>query len=337
MQNQGFDFLISLSLSCAARSNVEEKRKRELMYSLYSFAALYDEDIIVSPDNLLYKHGICFKKECGKTEDIPKDCALVEEDGKNFIRFDVGGETFRRFRQAGGTDFDEINKLDLYEMVDSLTSLDTATNELFTMWFIYFPFIPLMGAPLNREAYNSLKRKMLNEKVYANVLKSRYSDIIYDSVKEMVLSGVDPIITDWYIEYVQWKNEKTNKGISREAEKYQNFLAKGDFEYVLKGTEKLLNTFPWDEEILLMNIAARVSLGNKDKRLLTDAMILIDDAMKRGVNKKAYFSYYLGLCKLGTDDIEGAKQTFTQCAEKYDFELARFMLAAMKKYKGEKI
>ncbi len=332
MNNPGFNYLTALSLSVIDRCNAEEAQKRAMLYSMYSFASLYEEELILKPDGILVKHGICFTAEWEGGE-IAKDCVLIEEDGKKLLRYDVGGETYKRLRG----DEPPPTKLGLYEMALKIITCSAATDELRTMWFIYLPFIPLTGAPLDRDSYTQLKKELLNEKVYADALASRYSDMIYDSAKEMVLGGVDPVVTDWYIEYVEWKNVKTEKGVSREVEKYQKFLARGDFEYVLKGTEKLLNTFPTDREIILLNVASRVSLGKRNKKLLEDALLLIDEALRRGSAKKEYFLYYKGLCKLGLGLVDEATELFTALDKDYHFELATFMLNAMAKYKGEKI
>jgi len=335
MNNRGFYYLMSLSLSTIDRCDYEQTEKRNILYSVYAFACLYEEDFAVNPDKILYKHNICFKTEVENTDNLPKDCILVEENEKKFLRYDIDGESYKLF--SGNANPDVPKKLGLYEMAYKIVTCSETSDELRAMWFIYLPFITLTGAPLDREYYNLLKVELLKEEIYALALKSKHSDMIYDSLKEMVLGGVDPVITDWYVEYVDWKNVKNEKGISREVEKYQKYLARGDFEYVLKGTEKLLNTFPYDQEIILMNIASRVSLGKQNKKLLEEALIIIEETLKRAPTKKEYFLYYKGLCKLGLGEIFEAKALFEVLSKEYKFELATFMLKALEKYNGEKI
>lgn len=333
MNDKGFLYLASLSFSVIDRCDLPMEEKKSLLYSAYSFFALFEEEILYSPDKILIKNGICFAKETD-IDRVPFDCLMVEEGDKKILRYDIGSESCKKF---SGIDEPAPNKLGLYDMVYRIVTCSTATDELKAMWYIYFPYIPLTNAPLDHDVYAMLKKVMLSESLYKKVLESKYSDIIYDSIKEMVLGGVDPIVTDWYVEYVEWKNVKNEKGVSREVEKYQKYLAKGDFEYVLKGTEKLLNTFPTDQEILLMNIASRVSLGNQNKRLLEEALLLIDETLRRLPKKKEYFLYYKGLCKMGLGDIDEAKKLFEILDGEYHFELATFMLSALSKYKGEKI
>jgi len=334
MNNQGFGYLSSLCFSVIDRSNQDEDTKKSLLYSMYSFASLFDEEFVLNPDKILFKHGICFSKEYTEGEEIFKDSVVVEEKGKKFLRYDLGGEAYSKLSNK----FEPTpKKLGLYEMAYKIITCSASTDELKTMWFIYLPFIPLTSAPLDHEYYALLKKELLCEKIYQSALNSKYSDMIYDSIKEMVLGGVDPVIVDWYVEYVDWKNVKNEKGVSREVEKYQKFLAKGDFEYVLKGTEKLLNTFPTDQEIILLNVASRVSLGKRDLKLIKEALIIIEETLKSGAKKTEYFLYYKGLCLLALNKTEEATEIFTTLVKDYNFELATFMLNALKKYKGEKI
>ena len=61
MNNRGFYYLMSLSLSTIDRCDYEQTEKRNILYSVYAFACLYEEDFAVNPDKILYKHNICFK------------------------------------------------------------------------------------------------------------------------------------------------------------------------------------------------------------------------------------------------------------------------------------
>ena len=109
----------------------------------------------------------------------------------------------------------------------------------------------------------------------------------------------------------------------------------GEYEYVMHGTEKLLDSFPDDEEITLLNITARsslVAMAGLEKRvkLLSDNFRIINEAMKTAPKKYNYLLYYRGLTRLGMNDPEGAKEDF-EASLKLDprFEPSMLILKGM--------
>ena len=333
----GLSYLTELSLSALERCKLEIDDRRTIMYSLYGFAGLLQPSFIGMPSEVLFNNEVCFKVPFGGGE-VPKDALTVREGEREWLRFDRGGETYFYYKERGmiasGNGADTLTKLDLFTMVYRIVTLGTANEELKALWFIFFPYVLALEPPYNEAVYVKLKKELLDESLYPQVLKSKYSDIIYDTVKEMVLGGVPPLITDWYIEYVEWKNVKDERGISREVAKYQRILALGDFEYVLKGSEKLLDSFPDDENIVLMNLAARVSLGKQNEKLLTEAAIIAEEWLKRNSGRRVYYAYYLGLSYMGLKQVEKAEKCFKLCLEfQPDFELADFMLRGLDKIK----
>ena len=103
----------------------------------------------------------------------------------------------------------------------------------------------------------------------------------------------------------------------------------------MAGTEKLLDSFPDDEEILLLNISARISLAPSADfetrvKLLSDNFRIINDAFKIPLKKYNYFLYYRGLTRLGMNDPEAAEADFKACLElDPKFEPALLMLKGM--------
>ena len=101
--------------------------------------------------------------------------------------------------------------------------------------------------------------------------------------------------------------------------------------------EKLLDAFPDDEEILLLNISARISLAPKvdfERRvkLLSDNFRIINEAFKYPLKKYTYFLYYRGLTQLGMGNPEAAEVDFKACLETDpNFELAILMLKGLEK------
>ncbi len=351
----GFRYLISLSYSAVDRSDELPEIKRNLMFSTYNFGLLYENDDMTKPDELLIKNKVCYliepslhpeyNEQKEYFDSLEKDkISFVRGGGVydgNKIKFDAGGYLWQKCVDAGllsDLDASAPVKYPLYELVYRLLTLNSVTDELKAMWYIFFPLIVEMGAPYDEKIFVKLKDIVLTEQNFKNVLDSNYSDTIYVNTKEMVIGGVDPIIIDWFIEYTEWKNQKNEKGVSRELEKYQRRLVLGEFEYTVKGTEKMLDVYPDDEEIYLLNMTAKVSLaGTKDEserdKIFDDIIISAQDALSSPVRKKKnYIAYYLGLAFLGKKEIEKAQKSF-ELSLTYDpkFELSLLMLKGMEK------
>ncbi len=350
----GMRYLLSLSYVAIDGSDASPAEKRNLMFSVYNFGLLFERDDMTAPDKLLVKNGACYlikpneHPEYEENKDyfdtLPRAVTFVKGggvyDGEK-IKFDAGGYLWRKCVDKGilsGPDAEEPVKYPLYELVFRLLTLSDATAELKAMWYIFFPYIVNMGAPYDEKIYNKLKSLVLNEENFKQVLASKYSDKIYVNTKEMVLGGVDPVIIDWFIEYTEWKNVKNEKGISRETEKYQKMLMYGDLEYVINGTERMLDVYPDDEEIFLLNMTAKTSYAGQlpeeeREKIFDDVILSAQDALSSPIRKKKhYVAYYLGLALLGKKEFDKAESSF-KLALTYDpkFELAQMMLSGMKK------
>ena len=355
---EGLRYLLSLSYAAIDKSDVAAPIKRNLIFSVYSFGLIFDRSDMTKPDPLLIKDRACYlikpnehpqyEEDKEYFDTLPQETTFVKGggvyDGK-LIKFDAGGYLWRKCVDKGilsGEDAIEPIKYPLYELVYRLLTLSSVTAELKAMWYIFFPYAVNMGAPYDDETYNKLKAIVLTEDNFKQVLESKYSDKIYINTKEMVLGGVDPVIIDWFIEYTEWKNVKNEKGISRETEKYQKQLVLGNFDYVIKGTEKMLDVYPDDEEIYLLNMTAKVSYagtldGPEREKIFDDIIVSAQDALSSPIRKKKnYVAYYLGLAFLGKKDIDKAESSF-KLALTYDpkFELADMMLKGMKKLENK--
>lgn len=351
---EGLRYLLSLSYVAIDKSDAAPSIKRNLMFSVYSFGLVFERDDMTKPDVLLIKNRACYlikpNQHPGYMENkdyfdtLPRAVTFVKGGGVfdgEFIKFDAGGYLWRRCVEKGmftDDDATEPVKYPLYELVYRLLTLSSASEELKAMWYIFFPYVVNLGAPYDEEIYKKLKEIVLNEQNFKQVLDSKYSDKIFVNTKEMVLGGVNPIIIDWFIEYTEWKNVKNEKGISRETEKYQKMLVLGDFEYVIRGTERMLDVYPDDEEIFMLNMTAKTSyagtLDEKDRvKIFDDIILSAQDALASPIRKKKnYIAYYLGLAFLGKKEIEKAKNSF-KLSLTYDpkFELAEMMLKGMEK------
>lgn len=351
---EGLRYLISLSYVAIDMSDESPQIKRDLTFSVYSFGLLFDRDDMTKPDKLLIKNRACYlikpnqhpqyEENKDYFDALPGEITFVKGGGVydgEFIKFDAGGYLWRKCVDKGlltDVDASEPKKYPLYELVYRLLTLNSVTSELKAMWYIFFPYVVNVGAPYEEETYKRLKAIVLNEDNFKQVLDSKYSDRIFVNTKEMVLGGVDPIIIDWFIEYTEWKNVKNEKGISRETEKYQKQLILGNFEYVVNGTERMLDVYPDDEEIYLLNMTAKVSYaGTLDEaereKIFDDIILSAQDGLSSPIKKKKnYIAYYLGLAFLGKKDFQKAENSF-KLALTYDskFELADMMLKGMEK------
>ncbi len=351
---EGLRYLLMLSYAAIDRSDEKPAVKRNLAFSVYSFGLLFENDDMVSPDPLLIKNRACYLispavhplyTEDKEYFDSLKDKGTFVKGGGVFdgehIKFDAGGFLWRMCVDKGildGEDGVEPAKFPLYELVYRLLTLSSVTPELKAMWYIFFPYVVNIGAPMQEDIYVKLKAIVLNEENFKNVLDSKYSDRIYVNTKEMVLGDVNSVVIDWFIEYTEWKNVKNSKGVSREVEKYQRLLVLGDFGYVVKGTEHMLDVDPDNEEIFLLNMTAKVSYAGglddeKKQKVFDEIIVSAQDALASPLRKKKnYIAYYLGLAFLGKKDFGKAESSF-RLSLTYDskFELAEMMLKGMDK------
>lgn len=338
----GLDYLIKLSYALTDRSEtLDYAHKRNLLFSLYSFRCLFDTEPLHALDPILLKYGCSFVTENANAEKF-EHVYKISDNGKTRYKFDAGSPLWREAVKRGVIKGDNAvvpDKFTLFELAYACVTLDTVTVELKAMWFVYFPYVFLIGAPVEYDVYDSLKEILHTPEVFSAVLRGRYSDNICCAPNE--LSGEDPFVADWYRPYVEWKCEKNEKGVSRETAKFQRALALGDYRYALRGTEKLLDSFPDDEEILLLNISARSSLAPSADfetrvKLLSDNFKIINAAFERPLKKYAYFLYYRGLTRLGMNEPEHAEADFNAALEiDPSFEPAMMMLKGIENAKKE--
>ena len=157
----GLDYLTKLSYSLTDRSEIlDYAHKRNLLFSLYSFRCLFDTEPLYSVDPTLLKYGCSFVTE---SENAKKREHVYEiRDGeKTKYKFDAGSPLWRDAVKRGliaGENATVPDKLTLFELAYACVTLDTATVELKAMWFIYFPYVFLIGAPSNTTFTTRSKR-----------------------------------------------------------------------------------------------------------------------------------------------------------------------------------
>ena len=333
---KGLNFLTKLCYSCIDRSDIAYQEKRNLLFAVYSFRCLFDNTELHRVSKVLYKYGCSFVTRDSGAKEYEHTYEVEDNNGKKATKFDAGSPLWQARVKAGLIKGDNAilpQKPTLYEMVLSILRLNTATAELKALWLVYFPYVFMIGAPIEYDLYDELKAVVSTAEVFSVANESHYADNVCCSIEE--LSGEHPYIADWYRPFVEWKCEKNEKGISHETAKYQKALALGNYAYALWGTEKLLNTFPDDEEILLLNISARISLAptvseERRRKLLADNFTVITEAFKLAPKKYVYFLYYLGLTRLGMGDTVHAEDNFKACLEiDAKFEPALLMLRGM--------
>lgn len=340
---KGLDYMIKLSYACVDRcEEMDYGKKRNLLFSLYSFRCLFDNAPLYSLSKVLVKYGCSFFTADEKYAKREHVYAVTDSTGKVAYKFDAGSPVWAeavKAKKITGENATLPQKFTLFETAYLLADMSTATAELKALWLVYFPYVFLIGAPVEYDLYDALKEKLHTTEVFSCANEGRYADNICCTTAE--LNGEHPLIADWYRPFVEWKCEKNEKGISHETAKYQKALALGDYAYALSGTEKLLDSFPDDEEILLLNISARMSLapsvGLEERvKLLSDNFRIITDAFKTPLKKYHYFLYYRGLTQLGMNMPDHAEADFKACLEIDErFEPALMMLKGIENAKNE--
>lgn len=333
---KGLDALTVMTYNRTDKSSLSFAEKRDILYSMYCFRCVFDDSELKRASNILIKYGVSFV-----FADKPDGDGVTEiTDGdKKAYKFDVYSPAFEaavRNKIITGEKAKLPQKLTMFELPLKVVSLDDADDDLKALWYIYFPYVILIGAPIEHDLYEQLKQKLCNPGVFHKVLGSRYSENMFVTREEM--SGEHPLVCDWYGEFIDWKNQKTEKGVSRGVAFLQRRLALGDYDYVMRESERMLDCFPDDEELMLLNIAARMSkCASVDfetrVKLLSENFSLINDIITSGnVKKYNYFLYYRGLTRLGMQDMDNARADFMSCLKIDDkFEPAIMMLKGMEK------
>ncbi len=339
---KGLDYLTRLTYACIDRADMSYTEKRNLLFGVYSFRCMLEPSELHRASKTLVKYGCSFITYDNSVAEKPHVYNLATVENTTAYKFDAGSPLWQDKVRAGEITGDNATvpeKPTLYELALSVVNMSSATAELKAMWFVYFPYVFMVGAPIEYDLYDALKDKVHTAEVFSAANNGRYADNICCTAAE--LNGEDPMIADWYRPFVEWKCEKNEKGVSRETAKYQRALALGDYEYAMQGTEKLLDSFPDDEEILLLNISARTSLApgvdfERRVKLLSSTYAMINEAFKQPLKKYTYFLYYRALTRLGMADPEGAEVDFRACIETDPkFEPALMMLKGIENAKNK--
>lgn len=359
-ENLGIDFAFKLSLTYIDKSNLTFEEKRKLIFSVYSFRCLFDNGEMTYINPILKKYYCTFadklenhplyssrKEEFeqikrDKTFEIPYGGLYVKDgESSNYcLRFDCGSEVWQYYTQSNkltGVAATLIKKYSLYEMVNLIVSLSNADNELKAIWYIMFTYIIMIEAPHEVDFYYEIREKIFNEAIFNAVLDSKYSLNFPDTVKEMWAKDFSNTLIDFLLPYIEWKNEVTDKGITREVARFQKWLALGRFSDTLLGSEKLLDSFPDDENLSLVNIAARISLDitslpEEKEALLKETISILEELLEKPSDKKVFFLYYYGLALIGLKLIDAAIDKFDEVLEiNPNFEPALLMKKACNK------
>lgn len=312
---KGLDYLTKLCYAVIDRASIPYGEKRDLLMAVYSFRCLFDAKELHRASKVLVRYGCSFVSADPKLKTVEHVYEITDGE-KTYYKFDVGSPAWKIKLRSGditGENAALPDKPTLYDAVNRIISLDSATDELRAMWLVYFPYVFLIGAPVEYDLLDELESKINNPGVYKAAIDGKYADNICCTTAE--LNGEHPLVAEWYRPFIEWKSERNENGISRETAKYQRALMLGEYEYAMHGTEKLLDSFPDDEEIMLLNISARSSLTamagpEKRVKLLSDNFRIINEAMKNAPKKYNYLLYYRGLTRLGMNDPESAKEDF---------------------------
>ena len=356
-EQAGINYAVKLSYSAIDKSGIKSEHKRDLLFAVYSFRCLFDNEEMLYINPILKKYECTFETDVTDHPDFnehkdefaslirekkpyaPHGGIIVYGDGAPKLRFDAGSEVWEKLVDAGritGNAATVPQKPSLYRTVLDVVSLKTANDELKAMWYLVFPYIMLIDAPHETEVYYKLKEKIFTEKVFDAVLNSRYGVGVADSVQELWAAEMPNTVVDWFLPYIEYKNEKNEKGVSRDVERYQKWLAAGRFSEVFAGTEKLLDTFPDDDTLLLTNIASRISLDtvkNEDERekLLENTIEIIEGVLSEPNEKKAFFLYYHALALIGLKRLDEALDKLDETLDfNPHFESALLMKRAIK-------
>ena len=174
----------------------------------------------------------------------------------------------------------------------------TVNPELKALWYIFYPYLVAASPRLDEELYEKTREELSKPEVLEAVLASRYRLLVYDCYEDLQAAGLAGMYAQWYEPYTRFREEKLESGDTREIETYKKLLAGGDFPAVAEGTERLLDRDPYNCDIALLNIAARVSILGKDplrrENELKEVVTLIDEFLSQNLDehKQAYLQYY---------------------------------------------
>ena len=226
-----------------------------------------------------------------------------------------------------------------YEMAYRIVS-QTDNADLKALWYIFYPYLVVASPHIDEALYEKTKAILFDREVLETVLSSRYRELVYDCEEDLQAAGLAGVYVEWYEPYAEYRKETISTGDTREIQTFKKLLTAGEFDAVEKGTGRLLNYDPYNVDVALLNIAAKVALlpGSVEKKTaaLNETVEFIDEYIGGCENPKqlAYIHYYRGLCLLGLaasgGDIEGAKAEFQTCLDiTPNFERAALMLKAI--------
>ena len=228
-------------------------------------------------------------------------------------------------------------KCGLYEMVCRVAGLNTATTELKAMWYIYFPYCMLAGAPHDPALYAELKETLTADTVFAAVLQSKYCEMIFDSGDDARAEGVDPLVIDWYEPFNEYKFAPDETGDMRIVTMLKRELGLRDFDYAARFSERLLNLFPASGTLILLYAAAVTgSLEGKSATertaIVTDLLEFIGTVETLTPDIQPELCYYRGLCLIALQRIDEALESFRTCLDlKPGYESALLMIRAIER------
>ena len=314
----GLTKVIRASYKATEISNKSIEEKRNLLFSLYSFRCLFDSKELHAPNKTLFSYGISFltnkhdKNKQGVYE-------IKDKKGRLGYRYDVGSPLFiQNVKNGTIKEFASLpQKHTLYEMVYETVTLSSATPLLKAMWYAYFPYILLIGAPIEHDIYDNLKSILFCDEVFSHLMMSEYGDEIYVDIEDV--RDDHPLLKDWYAPYIAWRREKPN-GYPRYNERITHLIKSGDFKTALTLSQAYLDAYPDDEDLVINDITARLALcasaeGKDREKMLDYNAELISQALLTTISRRAELLYYLGMTKLGLLDIDGAENDFKACLE----------------------
>ncbi len=313
---EGFTRTVRATYRVIDKSGESEERKRDLLYSLYSFRCLFDNREFYYPSAILEKYGVIFFATISEKDEDGVFALPDKASGKTYYKYDLGSNYF--FKKAkenkGDPRFVLPQKLTLYELCYAIVSLKNIPLELKAKWFAYIPYIFVLRAPVEHDLYDALLEEMHTDAVFGALLHTDEGDDVY--VDETDLDD-DPLIRGWYLPYIRWRNEKPN-GTARYNERINELIGQGNFAKATAMADAYVPAYPDDEDLLLLDVTARATYGASlegvdRKMFLQENMRIIDDAVGNSVEHHADFLYFSGLTKLALMDVSGAEKDLNEC------------------------
>ena len=309
---EGLSKLVRCSYIAVDNSNLSLLEKRNLLFSLYSFRCLFDNKELYRVSKILVKYGCSFI--CSASYRNTKGVyEVVDGKGIKHYKFDAGSPLFIKFlKEKKLGKFSSIpQKLTLFEMVYACITLPTATHALKALWYSYFPYVFLV-APTEHDLYDRIKEILCTEKVFQSVINSEEGDNIY--VDEEDIREDNPLLKDWFASFIAYRREK-HDGTARYNERLLAIMKEGNFRKVMELSDLFLAAYPDDEDLIINNVTARLALcasaeGKEREQLLNLNLSIINDALASTIDNQSEFLYFLGMTKLGLQDIVGAIADF---------------------------